>query len=226
MQCVAAGRGTRMGSLCNNCPKPMLSIQGKPKLAHTLKQLPDEVDEIILMVGYLESVIREYFGDTYAGRKIRYITHTEIDGTGKILHDAREMLDERFLVLMGDDLYRKDDLGKLLRCDVGILAYEVEDARKMAVLETDNEGILEQIVEAPHTSSSKLANTGAYVLRDAYFTYPLIPKSPRSVEYGLPQTMVQMKDTYAIQVVRAKDWFQVGDPEALKRAQVRIEDFT
>lgn len=214
-----------MGRLCDDCPKPMLLIQGKPKLAYTIEQLPDEVDEVILMVGYVKEKIINYFGKEYAGRKIRYVVHEEIDGTGKILHDAKDILDKRFLVLMGDDLYRKEDLGRLLEYDMSVLAYEVEDATAIAVLESDKEGRLDRIVEAPHISNSHLANTGAYVVRREYFNYPLIPKAQGSAEYGLPQTMIQMKDKYDIHVVRATDWFQVGDPSALEQAQSRISDF-
>jgi NDP-sugar pyrophosphorylase family protein len=214
-----------MGDLCDDTPKPMLLIQGKPKLAYTIEQLPDEIDEVILMVGYLKEKIIGYFGETYKGRKIRYIVHKKIDGTGKILHDAKDVLKEKFLVLMGDDLYVKEDLEKLLEYDMSILAFEVEDTTRIAVLESDVDGRLERIVEAPHNSNSYLANTGAYVLRREYFDYPLVLKAQGSAEYGLPQTMVQMKDRYAIHVVRAKDWFQVGDPEALELAQIRIRDF-
>lgn len=214
-----------MGSLCDDTPKPMLPLQGKPKLAYSIEALPDAITEVILMVGYLEEAIRDFFGSEYGGRKIRYVSHTEIDGTGKILHDAKDLLGERFLVTMGDDLYRKDDIELLLEQEVGVLAMAVEDAENMAVLETDADGNLERIVEAPHTSDSKMVNTAAYMLTKDYFDYPLVPKSPGSEEYGLPQTMVQMKDKHDIAVVRAHDWFPIGDPEALETAQRRIKDF-
>jgi len=69
MQCVilVAGRGTRMGKLTDSCPKPMLPIKGKPKLVYTLENLPEEIDEVILVIGYLGEQIRNFFGDEYNG---------------------------------------------------------------------------------------------------------------------------------------------------------------
>ena len=35
---LAAGKGVRMGDLTKECPKPMLPLNGKPKLAYTVKK--------------------------------------------------------------------------------------------------------------------------------------------------------------------------------------------
>ena len=59
---LAAGEGVRMRPLTNNCPKPMIKILGKPILHHIIDALPDEVNEIILVVGYLGDQIENYFG--------------------------------------------------------------------------------------------------------------------------------------------------------------------
>ncbi|NCU41665.1 MAG: hypothetical protein EOM19_02985 [Candidatus Moranbacteria bacterium] len=225
MQCVilVAGRGTRMGSLCDNTPKPMLLIQGKPKLAHSIEMLPDEITEVILIVGYLKEKIIEYFGSEYKGRSIRYVIHETIDGTGKVLHSAKDFLEEKFLVLMGDDLYRKEDIVNLLQYPLGVLAIEMPDAKNFGVIQVNAEGNLDAIIERPHSFECGLVNTGAYVLSKEFFAYPLVKIS--EYEYGLPQTLVGMKDTFSIKIVRAKDWFAIGDPEALEKAQVRIQDF-
>lgn len=227
MHCIilAAGRGTRMGELCDDCPKPMLLIKGKPKLAHSIEMLPEEVTEVVLMVGYRKEKIIDFFRDEYAGRKIQYIIHDAIDGTGKILHDVKDIVEERFLVTMGDDLYRREDLQKLLSVPLGVLAMERVDANRYAVLETDESGNLVAITETPHASSSRLVNTGAYALTRAYFSYPLVPKSLGSAEYGLPQTLMRMRDKNAIAVARASDWLPIGTPEELESAQTRIIDF-
>lgn len=227
MQCIilAAGRGTRMGALCDDTPKPMLPIEGKPKLAYSIEMLPDEITEVILIVGYLKEKIMDFFGDSYKGRKIRYVVHDTIDGTGKVLHSAKDILEDRFLVTMGDDFYQKSDLEKLIQNELGVLALEMKDVSSMAVLEIDALGALEHILEAPHTSSSHLVNTGAYMLTKDFFHYPLVPKSPGSKEYGLPQTMMQMRDKKNIFVVRATDWFPLGDPQAYNKVEQRLQDF-
>ncbi len=225
MQCVilGAGRGTRMGSLCDHTPKPMLPILGKPKLAYSVENLPDEISEVILIVGYLKEKIMEYFGEEYKGKKIRYIVHTAIEGTGKVLHSAKDVVEEKFLVMNGDDLYTKKDLSELLRYSLGVLAIERSDAKNFGIIQTDKEGNLSAIVERPHGFDQGLINTGAYVLSKEFFSYPLVKIS--EYEYGLPQTLVGMKDDFPLKIVCAKDWFAIGDPQALEEAQTRIQDF-
>lgn len=225
MQCIilVAGRGTRMGDLCDHTPKPMLPILGKPKLAYSIENLPDKITEVILIVGYLKEKIIAYFGDKYKGKKIRYIVHTAIEGTGKVLHSAKDVLQEKFLVIMGDDLYTKKDLSELLCYPLGVLAREMSNAKNFGVIRVDEKGNLNTIVERPHSFDRGLVNTGAYVLSKDFFSYPLVKISEH--EYGLPQTLVGMKDVFPIKIVYARDWFAIGDPQALKEAQTRIQDF-
>src|SRR3989344_2319987 len=161
---LAAGRGVRMGKLTENCPKPMLPIQGKPKLEYSLRTLPDAVTEVILVVGYLGDVIREYFGAEFCGRRVRYVDQRELNGSGGAIHRVKDMVEEKLLVLMGDDLYRKDDLERLIRHDLAVLACEMEDSSQFGVLETDDRCNLAGIIEQPHAPENKLVNAAAYVL--------------------------------------------------------------
>lgn len=225
MQCVilAAGRGVRMGRFTDTCPKPMLPINGKPKLVYSIEHLPREIDEVILIIGYLGEKIRKYFGDTFDNRRIRYVEQKELAGTGGAIHLVKDIVDDRFLVTMGDDLYLKSDLEKLMCYDLAILAKEVEDSSLFGVLESDDHGKLVAIHERPHNPEFHLVNTGAYMLSTIFFDYPLVAISEK--EFGLPQTLVEMKDKQNIHVQKAQDWFPIGDPEALQKAQDEIKKF-
>lgn len=222
---LAAGRGTRMGVLTEACPKPMLPISGKPMLEWKLEMLPDAIDEVIITIGYLGEQIEAYFGTEWRGRKIRYVRHEKLDGTGgsiSLVH-KQGFLSGSVLVTMGDDLYWKNDLERLMQHDLAVLACEMEDSSQFGVLDTDVDGKLKRIIERPHAPEYKLVNTGAYMLNEHFFEYPLVPIS--ETEYGLPQTMVQMVDRQSIAVERTKMWFPIGDPEALKKAQEKIVEF-
>ncbi len=70
---LAAGRGTRMGALTEHTPKPMLLVNGRPVLEYIFDSLPEEIDEVIIVVGYLGSVIQKHFGGFYKGKKILYV---------------------------------------------------------------------------------------------------------------------------------------------------------
>ena len=224
---LAAGRGTRMGKLSKKTPKPLLEINNRPKLAYTIEQLPNEIDEVIFVVGYLGQKIRDYFGDEFANKKISYVEQIELNGTGGAVMLTRDTVgEEKFLVLMGDDLYSKKDLKRMLDYDFAALSFsEVEDISKCAVLKTDSNGFLTEIIEAPHDLDNGNANTGAYVLSPEFFDWELVPKKEGSKEYGLPQTLTKNKGARKIKVVSTKNWFPIGTPEELEKAKKIIHYF-
>lgn len=220
---LAAGRGVRMGKLTEDTPKPMLHIRGIPKLVYTLRALPNEVTEVIFVVGYLGEQIREYFGDIFEGKKIRYAEQEKLNGTGGAMHLVKNLVRGEFLVIMGDDLYLKEDLEKLIDHDFAVLACEMEDSSQFGVLQVDVNGGLVGILEKPHDPDMKLVNTGAYMLSESFFDYSLVPIS--EMEYGLPQTLMSMRDEHETAVETTKTWFPIGNPEALAEAQKRIDEF-
>ena len=179
MQCVilAAGQGTRMGDVTKKCPKPMLPIKGRPKLVYTIETLPESIDEVIFIVGHLKEQIMNFFGKRYAGKKISYVEQKNLNGTGGAIMLVQDIVKGKFLVLMGDDLYLKSDLEKLLQNDMGLLAMEAEDASQCAVVKLTEDGALDSIIEVPHTDRKGLMNTGAYVLNEKHPPLPL-PKDP------------------------------------------------
>ena len=61
---LAAGKGTRLGPLTDNIPKPMLPIAGKPLLEWILERIKEaNIGEVLILTNYLESQIIDYFGN-------------------------------------------------------------------------------------------------------------------------------------------------------------------
>lgn len=226
MYCVilAAGLGTRMGILTENCPKPMLLIHEKPKLAYSIEILPDVVTDVVLVVGYLKEQIMEYFGERYEGRRIHYVMQNNYDGTAGAVRLCNDVIDEeRFLVIMGDDLYMRDDLQKLFEHDQSVLAYNTMQAENFGLVDIDTEFYLTGVIERPHNKKEGLINTGAYFLNRKYFDAQTVKISDK--EYGLPQTLVSMYPACKTKVVEANDWLAIGTPQDLQRAQKEIFTF-
>ncbi len=217
---LAAGLGIRMGELTKDTPKPLLKINNETLLEHNLQALPDEVNEVILVVGYLGDKIRALIGNDFAEKKIVYVKQAELKGTAHALFQCKDFLEDRFLVIHGDDLYSKKDLEELVKHPSAVLVWEMKNDEfnqdRQGLVKTNEKGEVINIVERQPARAGGLVNTGAYVLNKKLFDYPLVAAGQPANEYGLPQTFLQMvKDGERFSVVKATSWHKVAGPQDL-----------
>jgi bifunctional UDP-N-acetylglucosamine pyrophosphorylase/glucosamine-1-phosphate N-acetyltransferase len=218
---LAAGRGSRMGKLTEASPKPMLEVTGKTLIEHKLDALPKEVDEIILVVGYMGSVVQQYFGGFYKDKKIFYVEQENpAGGTAEAVWLCRELLHDRFLVMNGDNIYGSEDIRACADSpDWAVLVKENQRIRTGRVLVNDG-GCVTGIAEnSEHDGEIGNANTGLYALDTRLFEYQPIPKAPGSAELGLPQTMMQAVGQVDIHAIPATFWIEIKNPEDLQKAE-------
>lgn len=224
---LAAGKGTRMKELTQSVPKPMLTVLGKTLIEHKLDALPDSVDEVILIVGYQADVIREHFKESFGGRRIRYVVQEELNGTAGALWLAKPYLSERFVVMMGDDIYAREDVEACLSSsDWSVLVEETETMASGGRMVMDESGHIVDIEEGDHTGKPGLMNTNLLALDPRLFEYPLVPKAKGSDEYGLPQTVLAASKASGIPLaaVRSTFWIQVTAPEDLEKAALLLAE--
>lgn len=220
---LAAGKGKRMGKLTQHANKDMLKIKGKTLLEYKIEALPKNIKNIVFVVGYYAEDIMNHFGKEFNGRKITYVFQPVLNGTGGALHAAKSVLEDKFLVMMGDDLYNKKDIAAMLKHNLAILAKEVKDPSKFGVLKKDKKGHLVNIIEKPKNSRDNLVNAAIYMLNKKFFDYDLVPIG--GGEFGLPQTMIQMKDKHKIKVQKATAWFPISSESDLIEAEKVIQKF-
>lgn len=215
---LAGGRGERLRPLTDRRPKPLLHVCGMPILEWTLQAVSDFAHEVLIVVGYKGEKIWKHLGDEYKGIPLRYIEQKELGGTAHALSQAQHALDNRFMVLMGDDLYAAQDLKKLLEHPWAVLVKEVKRPKNFGIVRRDRRGYLKDIIEKPKHPPSRLANCAVYVMGREYFAYE--PVRISSGETGLPQTLVKVAQSgISIKVVRATFWHPIGYPADLQSAQ-------
>jgi len=219
---LAAGRGTRMGDLVDTIPKPMLMLEGKTLLEHKFDILPDDVDEIIIVIGYLGDVIKEHYGDAYNGRKITYVTQENVvGGTADALWTAKDALKEKFVVLMGDDLYVREDIEACRVYEWAILVKQIPDlgTRGKVIVGSDNR-VIDILEHENHTGGEGLAGTNMFILDTRIFKHHLVPRSAHIQEFGLPQTVADASKALGVplHVVPATWWVQITGPEDVDTA--------
>lgn len=224
MQAVifAAGRGTRMRELTDTTPKSMLPLFDRPILEYKIEALPDSIDEVVLVVGYLGSVIHDHFGPEYAGKRILYVEQETPAGTADALWKARDILKDNFVVMNGDDLYSKEDIARCIRTpDWAALVFERDPIGSGKVI-VDDEHRIVGIEEGSHEGKG-YSNMGVYSLDERIFSYAPVPKGPGESEVGLPQTMMVAAKDIPIHAIRADFWIQITSPEDLKKAEAILE---
>ena len=223
MKCIilAAGKGTRLKPLTDHTPKPLLPIKGRPLLEYTLENLPDEVDDVIIVVKHLGHLIKEHFGKKWAGKKLTYLNAVGLRGTADMIRQAKRFVKGKTLVICGDDIYKKSDLARLLvevpESEWGILVAERDDASNFGVLSLNTRGTVAAVIEKPEHPASNLVNAGAYLFDERIFKYR--PVKLASGEYGLPQTMAQAKEKIIIRAVRALFWQPISTLQDYEKAK-------
>lgn len=114
---LAAGQGTRLRPLTDNCPKCMVEVKGKSIIERQLEIMHacgiSEVD-ITIVAGYRNDVLMSRFENT----RIHFVVNNEYDTTNMVysLMCARKLmeLEEDVLVSYGDIIYNKAILDKIL----------------------------------------------------------------------------------------------------------------
>ena len=170
---MAGGEGTRLRPLTTNQPKPMLPMANRPMAEHIIDLLRKHgFDEIIVTVAFMANTIRTYFGDgSEFGVSIEYATEESPLGTAGSVLNAREALDERFLVISGDVL-TDVNLGELIafhderQAEVTLALKAMENPLEFGIVITAEDGRIERFLEKPTWGQvfSDRVNTGIYVL--------------------------------------------------------------
>lgn len=101
---LVGGRGSRLGGLTDNCPKPLMLISENVTF---LDLLIDEVlrqgfKDILLLAGYLADQMIERYSEHREKDCIRVIVEKKPMGTGGALANCLPFLEEQFLLLNGD----------------------------------------------------------------------------------------------------------------------------
>jgi len=104
MVIMAGGMGTRLRPYTEDCPKPLLSVAGKPMLEHIIERAKLEgFNHFVLAIHYLGNMIEEYFGNgERLGVRIDYLREEYPLGTAGALGLLRPIPDAPFVVTNGD----------------------------------------------------------------------------------------------------------------------------
>ena len=230
---LAAGKGTRLGALTKDTPKPMLSIAGKPVVQHIIEQLMEAgIRDFALVTRYLSEKIEAYFGDgSKFGVSMTYVPQPEKYGTGTALLAASDFVNADCVLMTFSDIVTSPEayqgvleLFNNTDCDGAIALNWLDDpSSSAAVLTNDKKDIVTRLIEKPKPgeTASNWGNAGIFIFKPVIFKY--LEKLQPSIrgEYELPDAINAMIDDGLIirPYFMSEPWKDVGTPEDLALAE-------
>jgi len=222
---LAAGKGTRLLPLTETKPKPLIPIAGKPLLQHSIEMFRENnITKILLIVGHYKEKIQDFFGNGEDfGVEISYIEQNEYLGTAHATNLSKDFASQDpFLLFYGDQYMDSQIFEKIIsdfntnKYDGLITAKQMQDPTKWGILKSDEEGLLEKIIEKPPDDRyGNLANAGVYIFNQDIFEG--IANTEKSVrgEFELTDSIQYLIDKKKkIKIVDISDyyWNGVGYP--------------
>lgn len=216
---MAGGRGTRLRSLTDSCPKPLLNIGNKPLLENLVIMLAKQgYCRVYLSIHYRGEMIEEYFGDgSKWGVSIEYLKEDTPLGTAGALSLLPGTFSEPIVVLNGDLLTRVDFTQLInFHCEhkgmatMGVKLYEYQVP--YGVVQINDKQVV-QLVEKP--IERHFINAGIYALD---------PSCLKLVPHNTPFNMTDLFDRIlesggaCLSFPLTEYWLDVGQPEDFARA--------
>jgi len=222
MVIMAGGEGSRLRPQTENCPKPLLTVGGKPILEHIIERAKAEgFQDFVLAIHYLGHMIEEHFGDGSSWDvKIEYLHEKTPLGTAGALGLLKTRPTSPFVISNGDVL---TDIryGELLdfhkahnaTATMAVRLYEWH--HPFGVVHTDGvdiKGLEEKPIVRNHI------NAGVYVLDP-----DSLDSLPPDEHTDMPTLFDRLKENSSRTIVYPmhEPWLDVGSEKDLKLANIK-----
>ena len=124
---LAAGTGSRLGTVSNGRPKCLLPIGGRPLIEHQLEALADAgIGEVLVVVGHKGDDVRKTVGN-----RAEFVENTRFEETNSLysLWLAKDWVKGPFVLLNGDLLFHPDVLHRLLARGGNAIVFDSSSTR-------------------------------------------------------------------------------------------------
>jgi NDP-sugar pyrophosphorylase family protein len=225
---LAAGRGTRLAPSTDRVPKPLMSVAGRPMLAHILDFLrAGGVDQVVINLHHLGHLIEREIGDGRRfGLRVRYSWELQIRDTGGGIKQAEPLLaGEPFVVANGDSLLELPlrTLVEFHRARGGIATMAVRpapDAARWGLIELDADDRVRRVVglpEAPPPGPLRgFMFPGLHLFEPSVFRWMEPGQSFSVIRETYPRLLRADQPVYGF--VTDARWVTIDTPESLAAA--------
>lgn len=221
---LAGGLGTRLKSISNNIPKPLMPINDKVFLDYPIHQLKKfNINNIYLSVGFNYELITDYFKNT----DIKYIIEDQPLGTGGAIKKAlSQITDFENIIILNGDTYFDVDYDKLInlhlktRSDITIASKMVLYPHRYGTMEIVNDKIVN--FNEKQEIDEGIINCGIYVINKSLLKY-----FPKSEKFSFEKEILESQTTKLkiITLVSDSYFIDIGIPEDYNKALTELPQF-
>ena len=171
---LAAGRGSRLGNITENLPKPLVEVKNKPVIDYLIRKLIDlNVSEIFINMHYKHELLEKFILDSKYKTKITLIYEPKLLGTAGTLKSLIDELSTEDFIVMHADNYFQDDL-KILKQKhlatnsdylITLGTFLVLNPEKFGTFELTDDHDVIKFFEKKKDSPSKTANSAIYFMK-------------------------------------------------------------
>jgi dTDP-glucose pyrophosphorylase len=222
---MAGGRGSRLGDLTQDTPKPLMTVAGRSIIEWIILGLVgDGIRDVYVSVNYLAEQIEEHLGDgSRLGCTVRYLRE-EADrplgtaGSLTLLRAERPDLPDPVVVMNGD-LMVQFDVGNLLETHrrtgalVTVATRTYQHEVPFGVIESER-GKVTAVTEKPTLSFD--INAAVYAVEPRALAW--LPEGRASTMPGLVETCLERDEVVTAWPITS-EWIDVGTPKDLARAK-------
>ncbi|MBI3995283.1 MAG: NDP-sugar synthase [Nitrospirae bacterium] len=224
---LAAGLGSRLRPLTDDLPKPLLPIDGRPLIEHTLLLLRKYgLTDVVINLHYQGEKIMRALGDgSRWGMKILYSEEPRILGTGGGIKKVEAFLSDGPFLVINSDILIEINLDKLIdfhrrqKASATLVLREDPEADRWGAVGMDAANRIRQFLGRPDWTGERLAKrmfAGVHMM------------DPRVLSYIPGQGFSSIIDAY-VEMIRKKDrlfgfpfkdyWIDIGTPDRYQKAQ-------
>ena len=222
---LAAGKGTRMGSVCKNINKSLLPLNNKAIISHIIEKFSN-ADSFVIGLGYKADQVKSYLKAAHPDKKFEFVKIKNFDGKGSgpglSLLSCRKYLNEQFIFLPCDCIF-SDKLENLPTENwIGVSKVMMNESDQYCNVAIKNKKVVD-IRDKIKSSKDYYAFTGLLFVKNYKEFWnglkkDIIVKKEHQVSNGL----VKLMNGSGLYTKKIK-WNDIGDLKKYREIQKRFD---
>jgi len=229
---MAAGMGTRMRPLTDNCPKPLIEVAGRTLIDRTLDNLITAgVEKAVINVHYLADMVEAHFAERTDIEVIFSDERDELLETGGGVVKALPLLGNDPVLVCNTDAFWLNDDGQTINSLVSAFNPEKMDSLLLLARRENSMGYHglgdfdlaedKQLIRRGDKPEEQYVFSGIYAFNPTTISHLKIEKFSANVYWNESASKNRLFGH-----VMTPFWMHVGDPQAVEDASVLIEQRT